>query len=151
MLITTYCISFFLGTINYFNLSAAKFSIILQDMFLHLVSPELYLLQIWSLWLKEIHIRGQIYTNVDYTLDLLHVNFKHICYDISRKNDDRKLKSRIQLTLTNFLQALKTTVNKIPRFWLDGRIAMRVRIERPPWYLSVVGGALFVSATILTM
>ncbi|KAF2291482.1 hypothetical protein GH714_024630 [Hevea brasiliensis] len=27
--------------------------------------------------------------------------------------------------------------------WLDSRIAMRVRAERPPWYLSVVGGSLY--------
>jgi len=34
--------------------------------------------------------------------------------------------------------------NKIHTGWLDSRIAMRVRAERPPWYLSVVGGALYV-------
>ncbi|KAL5076319.1 hypothetical protein RYX36_015303 [Vicia faba] len=33
--------------------------------------------------------------------------------------------------------------NKIHTGWLDSRIAMRVRAERPPWYLSVVGGALY--------
>ncbi|POO04043.1 Pyruvate carboxylase [Trema orientale] len=33
--------------------------------------------------------------------------------------------------------------NKIHTGWLDSRIAMRVRAERPPWYLSVVAGALF--------
>ncbi|KAI8009846.1 Acetyl-CoA carboxylase 1 [Camellia lanceoleosa] len=31
--------------------------------------------------------------------------------------------------------------------WLDSRIAMRVRAERPPWYLSVVGGALYKAST----
>ncbi|KAF6146388.1 hypothetical protein GIB67_020482 [Kingdonia uniflora] len=34
--------------------------------------------------------------------------------------------------------------NKIHMGWLDNRIAMQVRAERPPWYLSVVGGALYV-------
>nr|GEX27678.1 acetyl-CoA carboxylase 1-like [Tanacetum cinerariifolium] len=29
--------------------------------------------------------------------------------------------------------------NKIHMGWLDSRIAMRVRAEGPPWYLSVVG------------
>nr|ASZ00198.1 acetyl-CoA carboxylase 1 [Geranium incanum] len=63
------------------------------------------------LGLKEIQIRGEIRTNVDYTIDLLHAS-------------DYK-------------------ENKIHTGWLDSRIAMRVRAERPPWYLSVVGGALF--------
>ncbi|KAK9983391.1 hypothetical protein SO802_032916 [Lithocarpus litseifolius] len=63
------------------------------------------------LGLKEIQIRGEIRTNVDYTIDLLHAS------------DYRE--------------------NKIHTGWLDSRIAMRVRAERPPWYLSVVGGSLF--------
>lgn len=63
------------------------------------------------LGLKEIQIRGEIRTNVDYTIDLLHAS------------DYRE--------------------NKIHTGWLDSRIAMRVRAERPPWYLSVVGGALY--------
>ncbi|KAA8538039.1 hypothetical protein F0562_027381 [Nyssa sinensis] len=63
------------------------------------------------LGLKEIQIRGEIHTNVDYTVDLLHAS------------DYRD--------------------NKIHTGWLDSRIAMRVRAERPPWYLSVVGGALY--------
>ncbi|MBA0551193.1 hypothetical protein Golob_022088, partial [Gossypium lobatum] len=58
-----------------------------------------------------IQIRGEIRTNVDYTIDLLHAS------------DYRE--------------------NKIHTGWLDSRIAMRVRAERPPWYLSVVGGALY--------
>ncbi|GAV59283.1 CPSase_L_chain domain-containing protein/Biotin_lipoyl domain-containing protein/Carboxyl_trans domain-containing protein/Biotin_carb_C domain-containing protein/CPSase_L_D2 domain-containing protein/ACC_central domain-containing protein [Cephalotus follicularis] len=63
------------------------------------------------LGLKEIQIRGEIRTNVDYTIDLLHAS------------DYRD--------------------NKIHTGWLDSRIAMRVRAERPPWYLSVVGGSLY--------
>ncbi|XP_042493144.1 acetyl-CoA carboxylase 1-like [Macadamia integrifolia] len=63
------------------------------------------------LGLKEIQIRGEIRTNVDYTIDLLHA---------SEYRD-----------------------NKIHTGWLDSRIAMRVRSERPTWYLSVVGGALY--------
>lgn len=43
------------------------------------------------------------------------------------------------------MQALDYRENKIHTGWLDSRIAMRVRAERPPWYLSVVGGSLFVS------
>ncbi|EPS71957.1 hypothetical protein M569_02801, partial [Genlisea aurea] len=67
------------------------------------------------LGLKEIQIRGEIRTNVDYTIDLLHaVDYKD---------------------------------NKIHTGWLDSRIAMRVRAERPPWYLSVVGGALYKAST----
>lgn len=42
------------------------------------------------------------------------------------------------------LQATEYRDNKIHTGWLDSRIAMRVRAERPPWYLSVVGGALYV-------
>ncbi|KAI3950918.1 hypothetical protein MKW92_020924 [Papaver armeniacum] len=67
------------------------------------------------LGLKEIHIRGEIRTNVDYTIDLLH--------------------------------AAEYRDNKIHTGWLDSRIAMRVRAERPPWYLSVVGGALYKAST----
>ncbi|XP_015697314.2 acetyl-CoA carboxylase 1 [Oryza brachyantha] len=63
------------------------------------------------LGLKEIQIRGEIRTNVDYTVDLLN--------------------------------AAEYRGNKIHTGWLDSRIAMRVRAERPPWYLSVVGGALY--------
>ncbi|KAJ0683748.1 putative ligase [Helianthus annuus] len=66
------------------------------------------------LGLKEIQIRGEIRTNVDYTIDLLH--------------------------------APDYAENKIHTGWLDSRIAMRVRAERPPWYLSVVGGALYKAA-----
>ncbi|KAI9106407.1 hypothetical protein K1719_021935 [Acacia pycnantha] len=67
------------------------------------------------LGLKEIQIRGEIRTNVDYTIDLLNAS------------DYRE--------------------NKIHTGWLDSRIAMRVRAERPPWYISVVGGALFKAST----
>ncbi|XBI75211.1 hypothetical protein VPH35_068610 [Triticum aestivum] len=63
------------------------------------------------LGLKEIQIRGEIRTNVDYTVDLLN--------------------------------AAEYRENKIHTGWLDSRIAMRVRAERPPWYLSVVAGALY--------
>nr|QEG99472.1 cytosolic acetyl-CoA carboxylase 2 [Lolium rigidum] len=63
------------------------------------------------LGLKEIQIRGEIRTNVDYTVDLL--------------------------------KTAEYRENKIHTGWLDSRIAMRVRAERPPWYLSVVGGALY--------
>ncbi|KAK4274088.1 hypothetical protein QN277_017370 [Acacia crassicarpa] len=63
------------------------------------------------LGLKEVQIRGEIRTNVDYTIDLLNAS------------DYRD--------------------NKIHTGWLDSRIAMRVRAERPPWHLSVVGGALY--------
>ncbi|KAJ6930492.1 acetyl-CoA carboxylase 1-like [Populus alba x Populus x berolinensis] len=63
------------------------------------------------LGLKEIQIRGEIRTNVDYTINLLHAS------------DYRD--------------------NKIHTGWLDSRIAMRVRAERLPWYLSVVGGSLY--------
>ncbi|XP_024517260.1 acetyl-CoA carboxylase 1 isoform X1 [Selaginella moellendorffii] len=63
------------------------------------------------LGLKELHIRGEIHTNVDYTVDLLHAP--------EYKN------------------------NKIHTGWLDGRIAMRLRAERPLWYLSVVCGAIY--------
>ncbi|KAF8046826.1 hypothetical protein N665_3391s0004, partial [Sinapis alba] len=61
--------------------------------------------------LKEIQIRGEVRTNVDYTIDLLH--------------------------------AADYRENKIHTGWLDSRIAMRIRAERPPWYLSVVSGALY--------
>nr|GEV02436.1 acetyl-CoA carboxylase 1 [Tanacetum cinerariifolium] len=54
------------------------------------------------LGLKEIQIHGEIRTNVDYTIDLLHV---------------------------------------------DSRIAMRIRAERPLWYLSVVGCAIYVTVS----
>lgn len=51
--------------------------------------------------------------------------------------------------MKHVLQASDYRENKIHTGWLDSRIAMRVRAERPPWYLSVVGGTLFVSSTIL--
>nr|BBG67099.1 acetyl-CoA carboxylase [Gnetum ula] len=68
------------------------------------------------LGLKEIQIRGEIRTNVDYTVDLLH--------------------------------AEEYRDNKIHTGWLDSRIAMHVRAERPPWYLSVVGGALYKASSM---
>jgi acetyl-CoA carboxylase/biotin carboxylase 1 len=68
-----------------------------------------------SLALKEIQIRGEIHTNVDYTVDLLNAP------------DFRE--------------------NTIHTGWLDTRIAMRVQAERPPWYISVVGGALYKTIT----
>ncbi|OQU91942.1 hypothetical protein SORBI_3001G262400 [Sorghum bicolor] len=43
----------------------------------------------------------------------------------------------------DLLNATEYRENKIHTGWLDSRIAMRVRAERPPWYLSVVGGALY--------
>ncbi|CAN8288726.1 unnamed protein product [Cochlearia groenlandica] len=64
--------------------------------------------------LKEIEIRGEIRTNVDYTIDLL------------RASDFQE--------------------NQIHTGWLDGRIAMKVRTERPPWYISVISGALYKAA-----
>ncbi|XP_057531974.1 acetyl-CoA carboxylase 1-like [Amaranthus tricolor] len=67
------------------------------------------------LGLKEIQIRGEIRTNVDYTIDLLN------CLDYRE--------------------------NQIHTGWLDSRIAMRVRAERPPWYISVVGGGLYKAST----
>jgi len=45
----------------------------------------------------------------------------------------------------HFLQDVEYRENKIHTSWLDSQIAMHVRAERPPWYLSVVGGALYVS------
>ncbi|OEL17844.1 Acetyl-CoA carboxylase 2 [Dichanthelium oligosanthes] len=68
-----------------------------------------------ALALKEIQIRGEIHSNVDYTVDLLNA--------------------------TDFRE------NKIHTGWLDTRIAMRVQAERPPWYISVVGGALYKTVT----
>lgn len=41
-------------------------------------------------------------------------------------------------------QASDFKENRIHTGWLDNRIAMRVQAERPPWYISVVGGALYV-------
>eukprot|EP00850_Spirogloea_muscicola_P021958 SM000269S09913 [mRNA] locus=s269:25943:40084:- [translate_table: standard] len=67
--------------------------------------------------LKELHIRGEIRSNVDYTADLL--------------------------------QDSKYLSNEIHTGWLDSRIALRVRVERPPWHISVLAGALY-RATRLT-
>ncbi|XP_052155792.1 acetyl-CoA carboxylase 2 [Oryza glaberrima] len=71
-----------------------------------------------ALALKEVQIRGEIHSNVDYTVDLLNAS------------DFRE--------------------NKIHTGWLDTRIAMRVQAERPPWYISVVGGALYKTVTANT-
>lgn len=62
------------------------------------------------LTLNELHIRGEIRTNVDYTVDLL--------------------------------KAEEFAGNRIHTGWLDSRIAMKVVAERPPWHISVLGGAL---------
>ena len=45
----------------------------------------------------------------------------------------------------HFLQVVEYRENKIHTGWHDSQIAMHVRAERPPWYLSTVGGALYVS------
>eukprot|EP00850_Spirogloea_muscicola_P017414 SM000149S01349 [mRNA] locus=s149:208717:222851:+ [translate_table: standard] len=67
--------------------------------------------------LKELHVRGEIRSTVDYTADLL--------------------------------QDPKYLTNEIHTGWLDSRIALRVRVERPPWHISVLAGALY-RATRLT-
>lgn len=93
------------------------------------------------LGLKEIQIRGEIRTNVDYTIDLLSV----------WKSSSACVSSLLSLLLSegyNILQVSDYRENKIHTGWLDSRIAMRVRAERPPWYLSVVGGALYVSEDV---
>ena len=59
--------------------------------------------------LKEMRIRGEIRTLVDYAVDML--------------------------------QEPDFVRNRIHTGWLDGRIASRVRVERPPWYLCVIAGA----------
>ena len=94
------------------------------------------------LGLKELQIRGEIRTNVDYTVDLLHV----ICY----LNDPYLIwyltiywKFHPSIIFVSW-QAQEYRENKIHTGWLDSRIAMRIRAERPPWYLSVIGGALYV-------
>lgn len=51
---------------------------------------------------------------------------------------------RICSSANYFWQSSEYRENRIHTGWLDSRIAMRVRAERPPWYLSVVGGALYV-------
>eukprot|EP00892_Ulva_mutabilis_P004884 jgi/Ulvmu1/2768/UM014_0226.1 len=59
--------------------------------------------------LKELRIRGEIRTLVDYVADML--------------------------------QEPAFVGNNIHTGWLDGRIAAQVRVERPPWHLSVIAGA----------
>jgi hypothetical protein len=59
--------------------------------------------------LKELNIRGEIRTIVDYAIDMLqHADFVD---------------------------------NRIHTGWLDGRIAAQVRVERPPWHLCIIAGA----------
>jgi len=91
------------------------------------------------LGLKDIQIRGEIHTNVDYTIDLLNVSFWMML-------QHSYIKYNFNILL--LFQATEYRENKIHTGWLDSRIAMRVRAERPPWYLSVVGGALYVSRAI---
>jgi hypothetical protein len=59
--------------------------------------------------LKEVKIRGEIRTLLDYVIDML--------------------------------QEPEFLGNRIHTGWLDRRIAARVRVERPPWYLCVIAGA----------
>jgi len=56
----------------------------------------------------------------------------------------QNVQSFIAMSAVN-VQAPDYRDNKIHTGWLDSRIAMRVRTERPPWEISVVGGALYVS------
>lgn len=59
--------------------------------------------------LKELNIRGEIRTIVDYAVDMLqHADF---------------------------------VGNRIHTGWLDARIAAQVRVERPPWHLCIIAGA----------
>jgi lipid-A-disaccharide synthase-like uncharacterized protein len=46
------------------------------------------------------------------------------------------------------MQSKEYQENRIHTGWLDSRIAMRVRVERPKWHISVLGGALYVSVLI---
>uniref|UniRef100_A0A0E0EX18 Uncharacterized protein n=1 Tax=Oryza meridionalis TaxID=40149 RepID=A0A0E0EX18_9ORYZ len=54
----------------------------------------------------------------------------------------------------DLLNAAEYRENNIYLSWLDSRIAMCVRADRPPWYISVVGGALYEassrSSTVVT-
>ena len=59
--------------------------------------------------LKEMRVRGEIRTLVDYVIDML--------------------------------QEQPFVENQVHTGWLDARIAARVRVERPPWHLSVIAGA----------
>lgn len=59
--------------------------------------------------LKEVKIRGEIRTLLDYAIEML--------------------------------QERDFVESRIHTGWLDGRIAARVRVERPPWYLCVIAGA----------
>lgn len=70
------------------------------------------------------------------------------CFLFPSSLDNRKKMLTLKLF---FIQASEYRENKIHTGWLDSRIAMRVRAERPPWYLSVVGGALYVSCTLLNL
>ena len=55
------------------------------------------------------------------------------------------------LIVLSFMQASDYRDNKIHTGWLDTRIAMRLRAERPPWYISVVGGALYVCTSLFNV
>uniref|UniRef100_A0A6V7QRJ1 Acetyl-CoA carboxylase n=1 Tax=Ananas comosus var. bracteatus TaxID=296719 RepID=A0A6V7QRJ1_ANACO len=57
-----------------------------------------------------------------------------------------EIRTNVDYTI-DLLNATEYRDNKIHTGWLDSRIAMRVRAERPPWYLSVVGGALYKAST----
>eukprot|EP00899_Mesostigma_viride_P017896 jgi/Mesvir1/26107/Mv06825-RA.1 len=63
--------------------------------------------------LKDLAIRGEIRTNVDYSMDLV------------QTEDFQK--------------------NRFHTGWLDERIRKKVQSERPPWYLSVICGAMTVA------
>lgn len=95
------------------------------------------------LGLKEIQIRGEIRTNVDYTIDLLNVS-QYLVSNILPSNSLVNVEVFILIFSFSFPQSSDYRDNKIHTGWLDSRIAMRVRAERPPWYISVVGGALYV-------
>lgn len=103
-----------------------------------------------ALALKEIQIRGEIHSNVDYTVDLLNVrNINHLFKASSSFCWSYTIVFGFPWHLNPWCylpinQASDFRENKIHTGWLDTRIAMRVQAERPPWYISVVGGALYV-------
>jgi len=108
------------------------------------------------LGLKELHIRGEIRTNVDYTVDILHVSaftalvrtsklIQHYGFKLHCMRNTKGLAYQLHGYVIIYVQAPEYRDNKIHTGWLDSRIAMRVRTERPPWEISVVGGALYVS------
>eukprot|EP00798_Chlamydomonas_sp_ICE-L_P011177 gene11177-18790_t len=86
--------------------------------------------------LRDLTIRGEIRTSVDYLIDMI-----QICTSVDYLIDMTQIRTSVD-DLIDMIQSVDMLQNKIHTRWLDNRIASAVsRTGRVPWHLAVIAGA----------